>query len=182
MSNIKILGKKLPVFCRYLNQPDHDILNHLNSDNNDGLNILYAPLIILNVCEKAYRESLLVNNRELYLQVLVDLDYIVSLLKERNENILASHSTKKTVEAVECDITLENQTLCQVIIDNTTSRSNSIDIIRTEESEMIFDLEENDAVIRLHKRSIHILEDLCILVSRNSYRAKLLNLILMILK
>jgi hypothetical protein len=164
LQNLMIeLGHKMPIYCRSLLRPDHEIIRHLQfnsfANNTDDVefNLLpvervLSPFLVLVVCEKIYEEFSLLddNNSEqdsassseniyaLYNQVLSDFDCLISLITGLNDdNAISSESFEKN--------------------DSNSGRS----ALGSHESIV---LTKTNSTAKLHRRTILIIEDICTLV------------------
>jgi hypothetical protein len=156
------LGHKMPQYCRSLLHPDHKILNYLQfSDENErsgedvlSLEKMLSPFLILVVCEKIYIEHAIQDHTakffsadeckricEIYSQVLVDFDCLISLLTGMSENISTDEHTDMKTEST-CDLQLSGSL-------GATMR-NSI-----------------TCAASLHRRTMNIIGDFCTLVRQS---------------
>lgn len=154
------LGHKMPHYCRSLLHPDHKILNYLQfSDENErveddvlSLEKMLSPFLILVVCEKIYIEHAIQDhvakffaadecNRlcEVYSQVLVDFDFLISLLTGMSENVTTDEQTDMKTEST-CDLQLSGS------LGSTTMRNSAT------------------CEARVHRRTMNIIGDVCTLV------------------
>lgn len=141
------LGHKMPVFCKSLNNVDDEILSYLQfTDTNENLSNLpieevLSPFLLLLVCEKIFKEQVLVDHLQpqldpskrsfdsiyvFYSQVLKDFDSLLAIITDFRDKVEASLS------------------------------SDTLSILEKKA--------QND-LTRLHRRTIHIIEDLSSLVS-----------------
>jgi hypothetical protein len=167
LQNLMIeLGHKMPVYCRSLLDPDHEIIHHLQfnsvADNIDNveLNLLpvervLSPFLVLVVCEKIYEDFSLLddNNSEqdsassseniyaLYNQVLSDFDCLISLLTGLNDDIAIN---SEVFEKNDSNPVCSAQGSHDPIVSNKTN-----------------------STAKLHRRTILIIEDICTLVRRS---------------
>lgn len=157
------LGHKMPVYCRSLLQPDHEITHHLQFTDavskvgNTELNLLpvervLSPFLVLVVCEKIYEDFSLVDNGDadhgsancseniyaLYNQVLTDFDCLISLLTGLIDDIAIN------LKSFEKD-------------DSNSSAPGNYD-------QNI--LSKMSCTAKLHRRTILIIEDICTLVRK----------------
>lgn len=163
LQNLMIeLGHKMPVYCRSLLHPDHEIINHLqfssvvgNMDNELSLlpvERVLSPFLVLVVCEKIYEDFSLLDDSNaeqgyassseniyaLYNQVLSDFDCLISLLTGLNDDIaISSESFEKKDDNPDC---------------------------LTPGSHDPIVLSKINCTAKLHRRTILIIEDICTLV------------------
>ena len=163
LQNLMIeLGHKMPVYCRSLLHPDHEIINHLqfssvvgNMDNELSLlpvERVLSPFLVLVVCEKIYEDFSLLDDSNaeqgcassseniyaLYNQVLSDFDCLISLLTGLNDDIaISSELFEKKDDNPDC---------------------------LTPGSHDPIVLSKTNCTAKLHRRTILIIEDICTLV------------------
>ena len=170
------LGHKMPTFCKSLSHPDHEILKYLQFTETKDIGDLddlpiekvLSPFLVLVVCEKIYREYSLVDaisqSEQLrdsiesiyafYNQVLTDFDCLLSLLTGITE-ISLPLTTNKLRNDDDYDKNRDDQyTTPRDRTPGTPSRKASI---------------SNSDKRRLHRRTVHIIEDLCTLVSDGAF-------------
>lgn len=156
------LGHKMPFYCKSLLHPDHGILDHfqfsgrvLDDVDLDMLPVerVLSPFLVMVVCEKTYMERILYDSGRtpgssddcrsicnLYSQVLTDFDCLLSLLNGLTENLVPNQLGK----------------------DVPVSDSNSQPV--TQEAPCSSRKSDVNCSSRLHRRTHHIIEDLCTLV------------------
>lgn len=157
------LGHKMPHYCRSLLHPDHKILNYLQfSDENErieedvlSLEKMLSPFLILVVCEKIYIEHAIQDHAvkffspdeckricEIYSQVLVDFDCLISLLTGMSENVTTDEQTDMKTEST-CDLQLSGSLGATTMRNSTTCAA------------------------RVHRRTMNIIGDFCTLVRQS---------------
>lgn len=166
LQNLMIeLGHKMPLYCRSLLHPDHEIIQHLQFNSfighmdNIELNMLpvervLSPFLVLVVCEKIYEDFSLLDDSNaeqdcassseniyaLYNQVLSDFDCLISLLTGLNDDIaISSESCEKKDKDCNPDSSEPGG-----YDGNLSGKTN--------------------CTAKLHRRTILIIEDICTLV------------------
>ena len=155
------LGHKMPFYCKSLLHPDHGILDHLQFSGRvlevdlDMLPMerVLSPFLVMVVCEKTYMEQILPDSGwtrdssddsrsifNFYNQVLSDFDCLLSLLNGLTENLVPVQLGK----------------------DAPVSNSNNQAV--THEAPCSETKSDANCNSRLHRRTRHIIEDLCTLV------------------